>query len=149
MDSPRNAPVLPEWPPGTVLILVSAGSPPHAIPVSAAVRAGPQRVLLGLARTRESLARLRQDPRVGLAIMAGGDVAVTAYGTASVRDADLTDGVAVVEVRVDRVQDHNRPTFVIESGVGWHWTDAAAQERDGEVRRALQRLADTSLGSDA
>jgi hypothetical protein len=142
MDSPRNAPVLPEWPPGTVLILVSAGSPPHAIPVSAAVRAGPERVLLGLARTRESLARLRQDPRVGLAIMAGGDVAVTAYGTASVRDADLTDGVAAVEVRVDRVQDHNRPTFVIESGVGWQWTDAAAQERDGEVRRALEQLAD-------
>jgi hypothetical protein len=125
-----------------VLILVSAGSPPHAIPVSAAVRAGPERVLLGLARSRESLARVRQDPRVALAIMAGGDVAVTAYGTASVRDADLTDGVAAVELRVERVQDHNRATFVIESGVGWHWTDAAAQERDGEVRRALQRLAD-------
>jgi hypothetical protein len=125
-----------------VLILVSAGSPPHAIPVSAAVRAGPERVLLGLARSRESLARLREDPRVGLAIMAGGDVAITAYGTASVREEDLTDGVAAVELRVDRVQDHNRPTFVIESGVGWHWTDAAAQERDREVRRALQRLAD-------
>jgi hypothetical protein len=125
-----------------VLILVSAGAPPHAIPVSAAVRAGPARVLLGLARSRESLARLRRDPRVGLAIMAGGDVAVTAYGTASVREEDLADGMAAVELRVDRVQDHKRPTFVIESGVGWHWTDAAAQERDGEVRRALQRLAD-------
>jgi len=143
-NSPRSAPVLPEWPPGTVLILVSAGSPPHAIPVSAAVRAGPERVLLGLASSRESLARVRQDPRVALAIMAGGDVAVTAYGTATVRDADLTDGVAAVELRVERVQDHNRPTFVIESGVGWHWTDAAAQERDGEVRAALQRLADAS-----
>jgi len=127
-----------------VLILVSAGCPPHAIPVSAAVRAGPERVLLGLASSRESLARVRQDPRVALAIMAGGDVAVTAYGTATVRDADLTDGVAAVELRVERVQDHNRLTFVIESGVGWHWTDAAAQERDGEVRAALQRLADAS-----
>lgn len=143
-NSPRSAPVLPEWPPGTVLILVSAGCPPHAIPVSAAVRASPERVLLGLASSRESLARVRQDPRVALAIMAGGDVAVTAYGTATVRDADLTDGVAAVELRVERVQDHNRPTFVIESGVGWHWTDAAAQERDGEVRAALQRLADAS-----
>ena len=143
-NSPRSAPVLPEWPPGTVLILVSAGCPPHAIPVSAAVRAGPERVLLGLASSRESLARVRQDPRVALAIMAGGDVAVTAYGTATVRDADLTDGVAAVELRVERVQDHNRPTFVIESGVGWHWTDASAQERDGEVRAALQRLADAS-----
>jgi hypothetical protein len=143
-DSPRNAPVLPEWPPGTVLILVSAGSPPHAIPVSAAIRAGPERVLMGLARSRESLARLRQDPQVGLAIMAGGDVAVTAYGTATVRDADLTDGVAAVELRVERVADHNRPTFVIESGVGWRWTDAAAEKRDGEVRRALERLAQAS-----
>jgi hypothetical protein len=140
-DSARNTPVLPEWPPGTVLILVSAGTPPHAIPVSAALRAGPERVLLGLARSRESLARLRRDPRVALTIMAGGDVAVTVYGTAHVREADLTDGVAALELRVDRVQDHNRPTFVIDSGVGWHWTDAAAQERDGEVRRALQRLA--------
>jgi len=142
MDSARNTPVLPEWPPGTVLILVSAGRPPHAIPVSAAVRAGPERVLLGLARSRESLARLRGDSRVALAIMGGGDVAVTVYGTAHVRETDLTDGVAAVELRVERVQDHNRPTFVIDSGVGWHWTDAAAQERDGEVRRALQRLAE-------
>jgi hypothetical protein len=141
-DSPRSAPVLPDWPPGTVLILVSAGSPPHAIPVSAAIRAGPERVLLGLAHSRETLARVREDPRVALAIMAGGDVAVTAYGTASVRDADLTDGVAAVELHVERVQDHNRPTFVIESGVGWHWTDPAARERDGEVRAALQRLAE-------
>jgi hypothetical protein len=144
MNSPPNRPVLPEWPPGTVLILVSAGSPPHAIPVSAAVRAGPERVLLGLARNRESLARLRRDPWAALVIIAGGDVAVTAYGTASVQEAELTDGVAAVQLRVKRVQDHNRPTFVIESGVGWHWTDAAAQERDGEVRRALQRLAELS-----
>jgi hypothetical protein len=136
-----NEPVLPEWPPGTVLILVSAGTPPHAIPVSAAVRAGPERVLLALARSRESLTRVRGDPRVALAIMAGGDVAVTVYGTAAVREADLIDGVAAVELRVERVQDHNRPTFVIESGVGWRWTDPDAEVRDGEVRRALQRWA--------
>ena len=41
--------VLPEWPPGTVTILATAGEAPHAIPVSAAVRAGPRHALLGLA----------------------------------------------------------------------------------------------------
>ncbi len=134
-------PVLPVWPPGTVLILVTAGAEPHAIPISAAVRTGARSVLLGLAHGRESLRRLRADPRVALSIITVGDVAVTAYGIARVRDERLADGVTAVELSVDRVQDHNRPTFVIESGIGWRWTDAAAADRDAEVRRALARLA--------
>lgn len=138
-----DEPSLPQWPPGTVLILVTAGEHPHAIPVSAAVRAGPTRVLLGLARGRESLARLRQAPRVALTILAEGDVAVTAYGTAHVRAEELTEGVAAVEVRVRDVQDHNRATFVIESGVGWRWTDAQARARDAEVRQRLEQLAES------
>jgi hypothetical protein len=136
-----NAPVLPDWPEGTVLVLVTAGEHPHAIPVSAAVRAGDRRVLLGLAHSRGSLARLRDDPRVALAITAAGDVAVTAYGSARVLEAELVDGVAAVELVVERVHDHNRPTFVIEAGIRWRWTDPEAQERDAHVRRALSRLA--------
>lgn len=124
-----------------MLVLVSAGSPPHPIPVSAAVRAGPARVLLGLARSRESLGRLRADPQVALLIMGGGDVAVTAYGSAHVREAEVVSGVAAVELSVERIQDHNRPTFVIESGVGWRWTDPGAAARDAAVRHALERLA--------
>ena len=135
-----NPPALPDWPGGTVLVLVTAGERPHAIPVSAAVRAGPRRVLLGLARGRGSLARLRDDPRAAVAIAAAGDVAVTAYGTARVLDQDLVEGVAAVELTVDEIQDHNRPTFVIEAGVGWRWTDPEAEARDAEVRRALARL---------
>ena len=57
---------LPEWPPGTVAVLSTAGRPLHAIPVSTAVRGGPRRVLLALARTRTSLARLREDPDCAL-----------------------------------------------------------------------------------
>jgi hypothetical protein len=136
-----NAPVLPEWPEGTVLVLVTAGERPHAIPISAAVRAGARRVLLGLARSRGSLARLRRDPRAALAIAAAGDVAVTAYGTARVLEHDLVEGVAAVELVVEQIQDHNRPTFVIEAGVDWRWTDPEAEARDAEVRRALARLA--------
>ena len=135
-----NPPVLPHWPEGTVLVLITTGEHPHAIPVSAAVRAGDRRVLLGLAHRRGSLARLRRDPRAALAITAGGDVAVTAYGTARVLDRELVAGVAAIEVVVDEIQDHNRPTFVIESGVGWRWTDPEAGARDAEVRRALGRL---------
>jgi hypothetical protein len=70
---------LPSWPSGTVAILVTAGDPPHAIPVSAVLRAGPDRILLGLARRRESLTRLRRDPRVTVAVCAP-DVALSADG---------------------------------------------------------------------
>jgi hypothetical protein len=134
--------VLPEWPPGTVTILCTAGGSPHAIPVSAAVRAGPRRALIGLAATRGSLTRLRADPRVSLAIVATG-VAVTAYGRARVLEGDarLPEGVIAVEIEVERIADHDRPTFEIESGVRWRWTDAEADRRDAEVRAALARLA--------
>ena len=133
--------MLPEWPPGTVTILATAGNPPHAIPVSAAVRAGPRRALIGLAASRDSLSRLRADPRVSLAIVCEG-VAVTAYGRARVLDdAPVAEGVVAVEIDIERVQDHDRPTFAIEAGVRWRWTDPDAERRDAEVRAALARLA--------
>lgn len=137
---------LPRWPPGTVLVLVTGGSEPHAIPVSAAVRAGPRRVLLGLAHSRESLQRLRADPPVGLVIMAADDVAITAYGVARVADPRLTESVAAVEIEVSWIQDHNRATFEIEDGVRWKWTDAEAERRDAELREALASLAEAENG---
>ena len=75
---------LPEWPDGTVAILSTGAGAPHAIPVSTCVRAGPRTVLLALATRRESLARLREDPRCALAIVGAGDVAVTAYARATI-----------------------------------------------------------------
>ncbi len=132
--------MLPEWPPGTVTILATAGDAPHAIPVSAAVRAGPRHALLGLAGSRGSLARLRADPRVSLAIIAA-DLAVTAYGRARVLDEALVEGVVAVEIEVHEVRDHDRPTFAIEAGVRWRWTDPEAQQRDAEVHAALARVA--------
>jgi hypothetical protein len=138
--------VLPDWPPETVTILATAGDGPHAIPVSAAVRAGPCRVLIGLASSRGSLARLRADPRVSLAIVSEA-VAVTAYGRARVLDDEVATGVVAVEIEVDRIVDHDRPTFVIEAGVRWRWTDPDAELRDAEVRAALQRLAASGGGA--
>lgn len=132
--------MLPDWPSGTVTILATMGDSPRAIPVSAALRAGPKRVLLGLAAGRGSLARLRAEPRVALAVISRG-VAMTLYGTAKVIDEALVEGVAAVEIQVDELQEHDRPTFEIEAGISWRWTDSAAGIRDAEVRTALQRLA--------
>ena len=138
--APSTARTLPEWPEGTVLTLVTAGREPHAIPVSAAVRAGPSRLLIGLASSRQSLTRIRAERYVAVVIMAAGDIAVTAHGMASVREEEVVEGVAAVEVVVESVQDHNRSTFVIESGVRWRWTDPEAEQRDARVREALARL---------
>ena len=75
---------LPEWGPGTVAVLSTGAGPPHAIPVSTAVRAGPRTIALALALRRESLARLRADFRCALTVMAGRDVAFTAHGRATI-----------------------------------------------------------------
>ena len=132
---------LPRWPRGTVAILVTGGGHPHAIPVSTAVRAGDDRVLLALARTRGSLRRLREDPRVTLAVCAAG-VAFSADGRATVVDEALTERVVAVAVEVEQVHDHLRPTFALEGGVSWRWTDADAEDADDAVHAALRRLAD-------
>ncbi len=134
---------LPNWPPGTVAVLATGAGPPHAIPVSTGLRAGPRRVLLGLAARRESLRRLRAEPRVALVILCEDDVAITAYGTAEVVEEPLRgiDGMVAVALHVDELQDHTQPRFEIEAGIRWRWTDPAARQRDAQVRAALQQLA--------
>ena len=127
---------LPEWPAGTVAVLSTAAGEPHAIPLSTALRAGPRAVVFALALRRESLARLREDPRCALTILAAGDVAVTAIGRAAV--VEELERVAVVRLDVERVQDHGQDTFVIDDGVQWRWVDADAERADAEVRAALR-----------
>ena len=75
---------LPAWPAGTVAVLSTGAGEPHAIPVSTAVRRGPRTIVFALALRRESLARLRADPRCALTVLAAGNVAFTALGRASV-----------------------------------------------------------------
>ncbi len=139
MDAPAD---LPQWPPGTVCILATGGDGPHAIPVSTAVRASEQRVVLALGARRGSLQRLREDSRVALTVLAAGDVAFTAHGTARVVADPLPglDGVVGVEISVERVSSHKRPTFSIADGVAWGWADDEARERDAAVRGALLEL---------
>ena len=134
---------LPDWTPGTVAILSTGAGPPHAIPVSTGVRAGDRRVLLALALRRESLTRLREDPRCALTILAGGNVAITAHGRATIVEEPLTisDRVCAVALDVDEIQDHGQPRFTVDEGVRWHWTDDEAERRDGEIRAHLRTLA--------
>ncbi len=131
---------LPEWEDGTVAVLSTGGGAPHAIPVSTAVRAGPRRLLIALAATRESLARLRREPRCALTIVTAADVACTANARAEVLD-EVVEGVLAVALDVDSIQDHMQLRFAIEAGVAWRWTDDEARERDVVVRAALSALA--------
>lgn len=128
---------LPAWPDGTVAVLATAAGPPHAIPVSTAVRTGPATIHLALGLRRESLARLRTDPRCALTVLAPG-VAFTAHGDARV--VEETEHVAFVRLDVMDGRDHGRPTFEIDDGVRWHWTDEDAERADAEIRAALRRL---------
>jgi len=127
---------LPDWPDGTVATLATQGDAPHAIPVSLVLRAGPRELLVGLAPSRESLARLRADPRAALTILAAGDHAFTAHGRATAFEE--TGRIVAVRIAVEEIRDHNRPTYEIRGGVQWAWTDADERERDAEVRAALR-----------
>jgi hypothetical protein len=134
---------LPDWAPGTVAILSTGGGEPHAIPVSTGVRAGPRAILFALAHGRESLARLREDPRCAFTLLGAGDVAITAVGHAVVVQdpLDADDGVVAVRVGVERIQDHWQDSFRIEEGARWQWTDDEAARRDAAIRSALEALA--------
>jgi hypothetical protein len=128
---------LPSWPAGTVAVLSTGAAEPHAIPVSTAVRRGPRELVLALALRRESLARLRSDPRCAVTVLAAGNLAFTAVGRATVEEEG--ERVAIVRVDVARINDHAQPTFVIDDGVRWRWIDEDAERGDAEVRARLAR----------
>ena len=134
---------LPEWPVGTVAILSTGAGAPPGIPVSTALRAGPRTVLLALALRRESLARLRTDPRCALTILDGRDLAFTAHATATIVEEPMAVAERVAAVRLDvlAIQDHGQPRFTIEIGIRWRWTDPDAERDDAAIRAALAALA--------
>ena len=133
---------LPEWRQGTVAVLSTGAGPPHAIPVSTAVRTGPRTILFALALRRESLARVREDPRCALTIIAGGDVAFTAHGRATIVEEPMTvsDRVTAIRLDVAVIQNHGQDNFEIDDGVRWHWTDPESEQRDAEIGAALSHI---------
>jgi len=114
---------------------------PHAIPVSTAVRLGDDRLAFALGRRRETLERLRADPRVALSLL-GTELAFTAYGSAAVVREPLEAAPVVgVELRVDSVQDHlaDGRTEMLD-GARWRWLDPKAAGVDPAIVAELATL---------
>jgi hypothetical protein len=134
---------LPEWPVRTIAVLVTIDEGPHAIPVSAPVRADGHTILLSLHRSRDSLARLRRRPQVALAVLAEGNTAFTARGTARVIDEPMTEAAdyAAVAIDVTDVDDHRQGAFTVEAGVNRRWIDDEEKGALGRRIEILQRLA--------
>ena len=138
----RELAVLPEWPADTIAVLTTVDELPHAIPVTAPVRAGDRRILLSLFHNHESLQRLRDRPEVALAILAEGD-AFTARGRArAMRSSTIrAPQCAAVLVEVDHVDDHREPSVVVDSGIHAHRTTGRAEQGLRERVEALHELA--------
>ena len=131
---------LPSWTRGTPAVLCVAG--PHAIPVSTAVRVDDGRIMLALGRDRETLRRLRADPRAALCVLGEG-VAFTAHGQAAVTAEELetADTVVAVELALERVQDHlaDGRTEMLD-GARWRWLDRRSAESEPAIMAELERL---------
>ena len=95
--------------------------------MAAPVRAGDRRILVSLERTRGSLARLRANPHVALAILTGGNCAFTALGRAHIVQESMPDAAnyVAVEIDVEEIDDHRSPGVVVESGVRVQFADDA------------------------
>jgi hypothetical protein len=140
---------LPEWPLRTVGVFATIDDGPHAIPVSAPLRAGHRRILLSLHRDRGSLARLREEPKVALLILAEGDVAFTARGRAELVAEPLPGApeYVAIAIAVERIDDHRQAAFRVESGVDRSWIDEGEQKALAERVGALRQLANEGPGA--
>jgi hypothetical protein len=136
------APSLPEWPARTIAVLATLDDGPHAIPVSAPVRVDDHTILLGLHRSRDSLARLRRRPQVALLVLAEGNVAFTARGQARIAAEPMADApeYAAVAIDVTELDDHRHPAFTVEAGVDRAWIDDTEREALGRRVEALRAL---------
>lgn len=135
---------LPEWPARTIGVLATCdGDRPHAIPVSAPVRAGAHEIRLNLHRTRGSLERLCESPQVALVILAAGNVACTARGRARILQEPMAAApdYAAIAIDVEQIDDHRQPAFEVEAGVDRRWLDEGERDALGRRVRALTELA--------
>jgi len=139
---------LPHWPPRTVGVLTTVDSDgPHAIPVSAPVRVCHDTVLLSLHQARGSLARIRVRPEVALLVLAAGDVACTARGTAQVVAEQMPGApdYAAVEIAVHAVDDHRQAAFTVSAGAERSWISDYEQKALALRVQTLRQLAVTRI----
>ena len=130
---------LPRWKTGTPAVLCVEG--PHAIPISTAVRVAGDRVRFALGRERETLRRLRRDPRAALCLLGEG-LAFTAHGEVRiVGELESAETVVAVELSVARVQDHllDGRTRMLD-GARWRWLDEGAAAAEPSIVAELERL---------
>jgi hypothetical protein len=136
----RGVDELPEWEPGTPAVLVAHGA--HAIPVSTATRASGNRIVFALARRRETLKRLREEPEAALCFLGAG-IAFTAHGEVAVvrEETEASPHVAALELRVTSVQDHlaDGRTEMLD-GARWRFTSDDARDADAALRAELTDL---------
>jgi Pyridoxamine 5'-phosphate oxidase len=125
---PKRKP-LPEWPEKTIAVLSTQNEEVHAIPITAPLRIGDRQILLRLKRCRESLARLREHPKVALTIFAKGNLAFTARGPARVVQEPMLGApmFAAVAIDVENIDDHRQREFAVDSGVGLDWANERTQ----------------------
>ena len=133
---------LPDWPQRTIAVLATTDPSPHAIPVSAPVRAGDETVLLSLHRSRDSLARLRARPDVALLFLAEDNTAFTVRGTARVLADPLPDApdYVAVEITATAIDDHRQAAFVVQAGVDRRWLDPVERDALGARMDTLKNL---------
>jgi hypothetical protein len=134
---------LPEWPEKTIAVLSTQNEEVHAIPITAPLRIGDRQILLRLKRCRESLARLREHPKVALTIFAKGNVAFTARGPARVIQEPMLGApmFAAIAIDVENIDDHRQRDLVVDSGVGLDWTNERTQRFLQEHLNALREVA--------
>jgi len=96
-----------------------------------------------LKRSRESLARLREHPKVALRIFAKGDLAFTARGPARVVREPMLGApmFAAVAIDVENIDDHRQRDLVVDSGVSLGWTNERTQRFVQEHLNALREVA--------
>lgn len=139
---PKRKP-LPEWPKKTIAVLSTQNEEVHAIPITAPLRIGGRQILLRLKRFRESLARLREHPKVALTIFATGNIAFTARGLARVVQEPMVSAptFAAIAIDVENIDDHRQRDLVVDSGVSLDWDNERTQRFVQEHLNTLREVA--------
>jgi hypothetical protein len=143
LQQPRKRKPLPEWPDKTIAVLSTENGEVHAIPITAPLRIGDRRILFRLKRCRESLARLREHPKVALTIFGKGNLAFTARGPAHVVQESMVvaPAFAAVAIDVENIDDHRQREFAVDSGVSLDWTNERTQRFLQEHLNSLREVA--------